>query len=114
MTSIYEKAMLLQTEARKAYDLEQDAQRCCKIHGCKHERARAEKWRTLRKTYDIDHDVHTRHCCKLHGCKYGDDEFCTVMTTDHPGMTEDCQTCFDDQIFDGYEDKYEDEYEDEE
>lgn len=48
--------------------------------------------------YDIDVNVHTRHCCKNHGCKYGDDDICTVVTTNHYGMTGDCQSCFDERF----------------
>jgi len=48
--------------------------------------------------YGIDVDVHTRHCCKHHGCKYGDDDICTVVITNHYGMTGGCQSCFDETL----------------
>lgn len=76
MNSIYSKAMAL-------------------LHKKKEPKARRYE-RAKEKVYDIDQDVHTRHCCKYHGCKYGEDEWCTVVTTDHPGMTGGCQSCFED------------------
>lgn len=46
----------------------------------------------------IYQDVHTRHCCKIHGCKYGDDDSCTVQTSNLRGQTGHCQSCFDQSL----------------